>query len=81
MSNGKWRKFTSVGGYPLFYLMADNGVLCADCLTGADADGLSYDFEDPQWYVEAYGVNWEDPHLYCEHCSGRIESAYAEEVE
>ena len=25
-------------------------------------------------------VNWEDAELYCDHCSKRIESAYAEDL-
>lgn len=28
--------------------------------------------------VVAYGVNWEDPDLYCDDCSERIESAYGD---
>ena len=31
------------------------------------------------WQVTAHDANWENPDLYCDHCSSRIESAYAED--
>jgi hypothetical protein len=31
------------------------------------------------WQVVACAVNWEDPALFCDHTSERIESAYAED--
>jgi hypothetical protein len=30
------------------------------------------------WGIIGLDVNWEQPGLYCDHCSERIESAYAE---
>jgi hypothetical protein len=57
------------GGYPLFYLDGENNVLCPTC---ANKDGYS----SP---VVACDVNYEDSSLYCDDCSQRIESAYAEE--
>lgn len=54
----------------MFYLSKQNQVLCPKC---ANDNGTS----DP---VEAHGVNWEDPDLYCDDCSERIESAYAEDA-
>ena len=57
------------GGYPMFYLDSDNSALCPDC---ASKDGYTAP-------IVAYGVNWEDPSLYCEDCSKRIESAYTED--
>lgn len=58
------------GGYPLFYIDAENNVLCAKCAR-----------ENDEYSAELTGadVNWEDSTLYCEHCSERIESAYADE--
>lgn len=32
-----------------------------------------------QWRLVAADVNWEDSGLTCDHCSQRIESAYAEQ--
>ncbi len=62
--------FSSVGGYPLFYVDAHNNVLCPDCAN--ENDEFSEELTD-------YDVNYEDPALYCDHCSCRIESAYAED--
>ena len=59
------------GGYPLYYLDAENNVLCARCASAND------DYSAP---LAAAGINYEDPDLYCDHCSQRIESAYAEGV-
>jgi hypothetical protein len=77
-ADGSIRKYTDLGGYPVFYLTEDSGVLCAACVQTerpdvADADQAS------DWKVVAADVNWEDPDLYCDHCSDRIESAYAED--
>jgi hypothetical protein len=70
------------GGYPMFYVTKDNGVLCPKCANDNSALCLatpdSEDF-DPQWALVDFGVNWEDTDLYCDHCNKRIESAYAED--
>ena len=65
------------GGYPLYYLAKSNNVLCPPCAAEEEENA-----KDPDHWSEgvaACGVNYEDPHLYCEECSARIESAYAEE--
>lgn len=69
------------GGYPLFYVTADNGDLCAACANGAHGSEATIDpvQTDKQWLIVDCGVNWEDPDLYCGHCNERIESAYAED--
>ena len=63
--------YSSVGGYPLFYLSEGHVVLCASCCDEAEADG---DVAS----VTAH-PNWEDPYLYCDACSCRIEEAYPAE--
>lgn len=75
---GRWPKYTSMGCYPLFYITRDMSVLCADCMNGDDA---KVGHEDAQWDVVDFDTNWEDATLYCDHCSERIESAYAEPEE
>jgi hypothetical protein len=70
-SDGKLPKFSSVGCYPLFYLSKQGNVLCADC-ANSDKGGD----DDPP---VAQDANWEDPDLFCDDCSTRIESAYADE--
>lgn len=80
--DGNVHRYAWPGGYPLYYTTADCGVLCplcvdaeAEAIAEADATG------DDQWRLIAADVNWEDPHLYCDHCDERIESAYAEPTE
>lgn len=63
------------GGYPLYYLTADNRghdvqVACPACATKAHEYGCT---------VTHAEANWEDPDLICGNCNERIESAYAEE--
>ncbi|MDF1699856.1 MAG: hypothetical protein P1V36_01670 [Planctomycetota bacterium] len=73
-------KFSSLGGYPIFYVTGDSGVLCPGCVEEnleMCAD-VTHD-ADPQWSVAGHDVNWEDQSLHCDHCSERIESAYGEE--
>tara|TARA_Y100000310_G_scaffold211163_1_gene211888 strand:- start:412 stop:696 length:285 start_codon:yes stop_codon:yes gene_type:complete len=81
MNDGSLYKYSSIGCYPLFYLAADNGVLCPDCANEADQDPDidTTDKDDPQWCLVACDANWEDPALYCDHCGERIESAYADD--
>lgn len=67
---GELPKYAWPGGYPMFYLDADNNVLCPDCAT------KNNEFDKP---IVTFGTNDEDPDLYCDHCGERIESAYSEE--
>ena len=60
------------GGYPLFYLAADCGVLCAKC-----ANAYVPERDNPeQLEPVAYDVHYEGEPLICEHCNAEIESAY-----
>ena len=77
MSDGKLRSFSDVGCYPIFYLCADSGVLCPKCCN--ENLELLTDKDDKQWCLTAADINWEDASLTCDHCSQRIESAYAED--
>lgn len=67
---------TELGGYPLFYLTADGGVLSPEAVI--ENIDLTNDPNDKQWYVVAVDVNYEDPDLICDHTGKRIPSAYAE---
>lgn len=64
--NGKLRAYSSVGCYPIIYLDPQGSVLCSTC--------ASEELES----IKAATANWEDPQLFCDGCSQRIESAYAE---
>lgn len=72
LENGKLPAYAWPGGYPLFYLAADNGTLCPKCANEYTPDR---DNEEQLKPVEC-DVNWEDVDLFCEHCNAKIECAY-----
>src|SRR5262249_45369102 len=65
--NGNLPAYAWPGGYPIYYLCADNGILCPHCantepavrLADEQADYPDYD----QWRIMAVDVNWEDANL------------------
>lgn len=65
--DGSIMNVTPFGCYPLFYLHSDYSVLCYKCADKEKTDLIGAD------------CNYEDPDLYCDECSERIESAYAED--
>ena len=69
------------GGYPKFWVTTDGGALCHKCVRSEiwQVARSTRDGERDGWAVEGSDCNWEDPCLYCDHCSERIESAYAED--
>lgn len=73
--NGELESYAWPGGYPIYYLCEDGGILCPDCARQAEKEGLSTP-DNPQWHIVGAEVNWEDAHLNCDHCYKRIESAY-----
>ena len=75
-SDGTLPAYAWPGGYPIFYITADSGVLCPDCANNSEQ---TRDPVDPQWRLMGQDVNYEDPNLFCDHCDKRIESAYAED--
>lgn len=79
MPNGKLRRCTMIGSYPIFYLTCDECAICHNCATDdfeiSVADPIDYDYLQPR----SAHINWEDPDMYCDKCSQRIESAYVEE--
>lgn len=68
--DGKLPFYAWPGGYPMFYFDKGNNILCPTCANKND------EYSDP---IAAYDTNWEDPDLYCDECSKRIESAYTED--
>ena len=79
MVNGKYPSYAWPGGYPLFYLCKDGGILCPDCANKEIA--LTDDIDDPQWYIVGYDINYEDESMYCDHCNKHIISAYGNDGE
>ena len=81
-SDGEFTSFAFPGGYPVFHVCKDSGILCADCANNERppiAD-ITYDDGtiDEQWHIIASVINYEDDSVYCDHCSKQIESAYGE---
>ena len=78
ISNGEAMRYAWPGGYPIFYLTKQGNILCPDCALEQEQD------EDQFWNendpIEAHDANYEDPHMFCEGCNERIESAYAEDI-
>lgn len=76
----EFKKYTSVGCYPIFYIkksgfMSDS-CLCSDCLN--DTEERNYlEVSSADQVIAA--INYEDPDLYCDNCSEKIEPAYNEE--
>lgn len=73
------------GGYPIFYLTADNGVLCPDCANkniSLCACPVESKEADPMWRIVAADINYEDEsHTTCDHCYQPIEYAYEDDKE
>lgn len=59
------------GGYPLFFVTQDGAAL--------SFEAMAERFREEAGAVAGVDVNWEDPHLYCDHTGARIPSAYAED--
>jgi hypothetical protein len=64
------------GGYPLFAITSDGACLCHRC-TASERETIGTTTGTDGWTVVALEANWEDSHLYCDHCGTQIESAYA----
>jgi hypothetical protein len=73
--------YTWPGGYPLFFICNDGAALCCACVKTERRnilESIATRAHDG-WRVVGLDINYEDPDLYCDHCSQRIESAYAED--
>ncbi len=83
--DGKLIKYAWPGGYPVYYLFADNEVCCADCANGENRSIARTDPsdcpDDKQWTIVASEINYEDNNLYCSHCGAKIDSAYGDHDE
>lgn len=69
--------FAWPGGYPMFALTSDNGILCNKCCK-EERRLIGTTTGDDGWNVVSLDVNWEDQELYCDHCNDKIESAYGQ---
>ena len=74
--NGKFPTYAWPGGYPIFYLFADNSVCCPACANRENGSEATLDADDKQWHLVAVDVNYEDDDMTCEHCQVKIDCAY-----
>jgi hypothetical protein len=75
------------GGYPLYYLFGDGGVICPACVNRevGEIDAAVRDARGNRphrsgcggWAVDAVEANYEGSDLHCDHCGKPIECAYA----
>lgn len=73
--------FAWPGGYPMYLITSDGAALCFPCAR-KEFRQVAWDYmrgASTGWRVEACDINYEDAALHCDHCSKRIESAYAED--
>jgi len=67
-ADGLFATYAWPGGYPIYHVTDDVGVLCPDC-----ANKYAHtDDPDPSWRIIDSEVNWEDKHLRCNNCGERI---------
>ena len=70
------------GGYPLYIIMNDGAAIHPDCAR-EEYRQIAHDtvkgWKSTGWNAAGADINYEDAHLYCDHCNQRIESAYAED--
>ena len=74
-SDGDLPTWAWPGGYPMFYVDKECSTLCPDCANKSYHDPDEHE----QFRPIDYGINHEDPDMYCAQCGERIESAYAED--
>lgn len=74
--------YTMPGCYPLVFITRDGGALCFACVRKEWRNIVDDHLRNMScgWRVEGCQVNWEDPHLFCDHCGKRVESAYMEHI-
>lgn len=78
--NDRWPAYAWPGGYPLYYLCADGGTLCANCANGDNgSEAYTGDYvpeKGKDWHMVSADIHWEGQPLMCDHCGAQIESAY-----
>lgn len=71
-------KYTFPGGYPLYLISKDTAPICFDCTKKDYEHFADAQRELSSLRIVSCAINYEDEHLYCEHCNSKIESAYGE---
>jgi hypothetical protein len=73
-NDGKLPTYAWPGGYPVYYLAKDNGVLCPQCAN----DFTPERDNDEQLEPVEFDVHYEGPPIQCDNCYVFIESAYGD---
>jgi hypothetical protein len=68
-----WPVYAWPGGYPIFYVTKDGGVLSPEAANENFALTLG---DDPQWQIVGQDINYENQNLVCDHSGERIRAAY-----
>ncbi len=76
--DGKLPAYAWPGGYQIYYVCADGGVLCPHCANGKNGSKASEQNEAKDWRLVDSDVHWEGQPLVCDHCGTFIESAYGD---
>jgi hypothetical protein len=77
--DGKLPAYAWPGGYPIYYVCTDGGVLCPECANGENGSEASERKDAPHdWRLEGADIHYEGPPLVCDHCGTEIESAYGD---
>ena len=73
--------FAWPGGYPLYAVMTDGGIICRNCAKSEAKIIIrsTRDNERDGWNFADIDVNWEDEALFCDHCGEQIASAYGDD--
>lgn len=77
LDHKEWERWAWPGGYPIYYLCADGGVLCSKCVN-TEIKLTSDPDAERGWRIVGVDINYEDPYLVCDHCGEFCESAYGE---
>jgi hypothetical protein len=76
--DGSYLAYAWPGGYPVYHVCDDAGVLCPACANNP-RNPVHEDAPDDGWRIIDSDVNYEDAELTCDHCGNAIEAAYIEE--
>ena len=75
-SHLEWESYAWPGGYEIYYIVADSGVLCHNC---ANENLMrTIDPDDDQFYIVDSDINYESTDVHCEHCYRQIQPAYGD---
>lgn len=74
------------GGYPIFYVFMDGGVICPKCINDnieqideavrSKYGNMPHSSGCGGWAVDDMDCHWEGEPMNCDNCGGQIESAY-----